>query len=166
MRVFYIFLSWRVKAIASLIFIYLHLEKISRRHYLRMTSLPKQHVINLLLDDQYLKKAESYYLSIGNLTSKQQQKIKSSIVDTNSQLNEVLSYASPPICKLHPHGDIISQLYKPTFHSSHLSHNIPYGSTATIQVFYLPWWRYSYLTQSSMTELLLSVSQYWNLHLG
>jgi len=82
-----------------------------------MTSLPKQHVINLLLDDQYLKKAESYHLLIRNLTSKQQQKIKSSIVDTNSQLNEVLSYASSPICKLHPHDDIISQLYKPTFHS-------------------------------------------------
>ena len=43
----------------------------------------------MLLDDKYSKKAEPHYLSIGNLTSKQQQKIKSSIVDTNNQLNEV-----------------------------------------------------------------------------
>ena len=49
-----------------------------------------------------------------------------------------VSYASPPIWKLHPHGDIISQLYKPAFYSSHLSHNTPYGSAATIQVFCLP----------------------------
>jgi len=53
-----------------------------------------------------------------------------------------LSYASPPIWKLHLHGDIISQLYKPTFHGSHLSCNMPYGSAATIWIFYLPWWKF------------------------
>ena len=62
------------------------------------------------------------------------------------------------IWKLHPHSDITSQLYKPTFYSGHLSYNMSYSSDATIQVFCLPWQRYSYLTQSSMIELLLSVS--------
>ena len=76
-----------------------------------------------------------------------------------------MSYASPPIWKLHPCGDIISELYKPTFHSGHFSCNTSDDGTATIWVFHLPQQRYSYSTQSSMTELPLSVSQYWNLHL-
>jgi len=33
-----------------------------------------------------------------------------------------------------------------------------YGGAATIQVFHLPWQRYSYSTQSSMMELPLTVS--------
>ena len=49
---------------------------------------------------------------------------------------------------------------------AHLSHNTSYGGAATIWVFCLPWRRYSYSTWSSMTELFLSVSQYWNLCLG
>ena len=28
----------------------------------------------------------------------------------------------------------------------------PYGSDVTIQIFYISWWRYSYLTQSSIAE--------------
>jgi len=31
-----------------------------------------------------------------------------------------LSYASPPAWKLHPHSDINSKLYKPTFLATHL----------------------------------------------
>ena len=49
----------------------------------------------------------------------------------------ILLYASPSNWKLHPHGDIISKLYKPTFYSSHLFCNMSYGSAVTIQVFYL-----------------------------
>ena len=47
----------------------------------------------------------------------------------------LISYTSLPIQKLHPHSDIIFQLYKPAFHDSYLSHNIPYSSATTIQVF-------------------------------
>ena len=49
---------------------------------------------------------------------------------------------------------------------AHLSRNISHGGSATLQIFRLPWRRYFYSTQSSMTELLLSVSQYWNLRSG
>ena len=77
-----------------------------------------------------------------------------------------MSYASLLVWKWYSYSDINSKLYKPIFHGSHLSHNTSYGSAATIWVFYLLWQRYSYSTQSSMMELLLSVSQYWNLHLG
>ena len=69
-----------------------------------------------------------------------------------------LSYASPSVWKLHPHSEVTPKTYKPTFHGSHLSRNTSYGSTATLWVFHLPWQGYSYLTQSSMMELLLSVS--------
>jgi len=40
-----------------------------------------------------------------------------------------------------------------------------YSGATIIWVFHLPQQRYFYLTWSSMTELLLSVSQHWNLHL-
>jgi len=40
--------------------------------------------------------------------------------------------------KLHPHGDAISEPYKPAFHGGHLSHNTSHGGAATFQVFYLP----------------------------
>ena len=71
-----------------------------------------------------------------------------------------MSYASPLIWKLHPCGEVTSKIYKPAFHGSHLSRNISHGSAVTIQVFCLPQQRYSYSTQSSMTKLLLSVSQH------
>ena len=69
-------------------------------------------------------------------------------------------YASLLIQKLHPHGEVTSKSYKPAFHGGHLSCNTSYGGAATIWIFRLPWQRYSYSTQSSMTELLLSVSQH------
>ena len=67
-----------------------------------------------------------------------------------------------PSGKLHPRGDATSEPYKPAFHGGHLSRNTSYGSAVTLWVFRLPWRRYSYSTQSSMTELILSVSQHWN----
>ena len=79
--------TWGVEAIAKLIPIHLHLDKVSRKHHLRIVSLPKQHTLNLLLNSQYLKKTKLHYISMDNLTSIQYQKIKSSIVDTDNQLN-------------------------------------------------------------------------------
>ena len=69
------------------------------------------------------------------------------------------------ICKstcleIHLHGEVISKSHKPAFHGGYFSRNISYGGAAIIWVFRLPQWGYSYPTQSSMTELLLSVSQH------
>ena len=75
-------------------------------------------------------------------------------------------YTSPPVQKQCSCGETTSEPYKPTFHGSHLSRNMSYGSAAILRVFCLPWWRYSYSTQSSIMELLLSVSQHWNFCLG
>ena len=54
-----------------------------------MATLSKQHAINSLLDEHYLKKAISYYLLMGSLTNKQYFKVKSLIVDSNNHLNKV-----------------------------------------------------------------------------
>jgi len=59
----------RIRFRAELIPIYLHLDKVSRKQHLRIASLSKQHTLNSFLDSQHLKKAKSYHLSIGNLTS-------------------------------------------------------------------------------------------------
>lgn len=74
------YISQGIEVIAGLILIYLYLNKNSGRHQLRMASLSKHHVLNSLLDKQHSKKAKPYCLSLGNLTTKQQLKIKSSIV--------------------------------------------------------------------------------------
>jgi len=92
MEVFYTSPSWGVEAIAGLIPIHLYLSKVSGRHHLRIVSLPKQHALNSLLDNQHLKKAKPHCLSMDNLTSKQYQKIKSLIMDTNSWLNEIFPF--------------------------------------------------------------------------
>jgi len=52
-------------------------------------SLPKQHVINFLLNNHYSKNVKPYCLSIDKLIDKQYLKIKSLIVDTNNCLNKV-----------------------------------------------------------------------------
>ena len=75
--------------------------------------------------------------------------------------NEYVCYMQvPPIWKTTSRGDATSEPYKPAFHSGHLSRNTFYSGAATFWIFHLPRRRYSYSTQSSMTELLLSVSQH------
>ena len=70
------------------------------------------------------------------------------------------------ICQVHSSRKHISIVYSLPTIKVYLFCNMPYSSAVTIWVFHLPWWRYSYSTWSSMTELLLSVSQHWNLHSG
>ena len=94
---FHILPLWGVKAIASLIPIHLHLNKIGGRHHLQMAFLPKYHTFNSLMDDHYSKKAKSHCLSMSKMIDKQQYRIKSSIIDFNNQLNK----AFPTFDKLH-----------------------------------------------------------------
>jgi len=65
-----------------------------------------------------------------------------------------LSGNNVPVVKLPPNHT------SPPSMAATFSHNTSHGGAATIQVFYLLWQRYFYSTQSSMTELLLSVSQH------
>ena len=84
-----------IKALARLIPIYLHLNKLSSRAQLRVSSLLFNHTIWSLLEIQYSIYSTSHYLSIENMTSKQRLKIKSSITDVNIYLNGlILSFDS------------------------------------------------------------------------
>jgi len=74
----------------------------------------------------------------------------------------ILSYASLSIWKLYHCSKVTSKTYNLAFYGSYLSCNISYGSAVIIWVFCLLWQRYFHSTQSSMTELLLLVSQHWN----
>ena len=78
-----------IKAIASLIPIYLHLQKISGRFQLRMQLLSPNHIIKSFLDTRHSNNDNNYCLLLKKLTSKQQLNIKGSIVDINSRLNRI-----------------------------------------------------------------------------
>ena len=59
-------------------------------HHLWVTSLPMQYAINALLDKQHFKQAKPHHMATSQLTPKQNQKIKSPIIDINHHLNQVL----------------------------------------------------------------------------
>jgi len=75
--------TWGIETIASLILIHLHPNKISEKQHLRTV---------FLLKDQHSKKTKPHQLSLKNLTSKQYQKIKSSVVDSNTRLNSLFPF--------------------------------------------------------------------------
>ena len=60
---------------------FLYPEKLSRRYHLRISTLPKYHALNFLLDFQHIKETKLYCFSMEHLTDKQHSKLKSSIID-------------------------------------------------------------------------------------
>jgi len=78
------------EAIAGLIPIHLHLNKINGQQQLKTASLPANHMINYLMENQHSNNSTPHCLSLKKLTSKQQLKVKSSIVDANNHLNRIL----------------------------------------------------------------------------
>ena len=73
-----------IKSIASLIPIQLYLQKLSGRNQLKIATLPYNHIIKLLLERNHTPNSIFHYLTLKNMTSKQQQKIKNLIVDINN----------------------------------------------------------------------------------
>jgi len=82
--------TWEVEAIAGLIPIHFHLDKLIGCHHLWVVSLPKQHAINTLLDKHHSKQATPHHMVTSQLTFKQNLKIKSPIVNINHCLNQIL----------------------------------------------------------------------------
>ena len=72
-----------IEAIAGLIPIQLYLWKLSSRNQLQMATLSYNHIIKSLLERRYAENSQSHHLTLGNITSKQQQKLKDSIVNMN-----------------------------------------------------------------------------------
>ena len=83
---FYIFFSWRIEAIASLISIQLYLDKLSSRYQLRTASLCNNHVIKSFFEHYLMSDSIPHCLLLDNVTLKQRLKIKSSIIDINNHL--------------------------------------------------------------------------------
>jgi len=77
-----------------------------------MEILPKQHIINLLLDKHHSKRAELYCISITYLTSKQCLKIKKSVINTNNWLNEVFLSFDSLNKEISPGFHLINILFK------------------------------------------------------
>jgi len=100
-------------------------------HYLWIASLPIQYAINALLDKQHSKQVKPHHMAISQLTSKQNQKIKSLIVNINHHLNQVL-----------PAFDNLNKELSPGFHlvdifSDYFSFNIVKHKDAKARIAYL-----------------------------
>jgi len=81
--------SLGIEAIASLIPIHLHLQKLSERIQLQTYSLLPNHIINSILEVRHSFNKEHHLLSMENITTKQKLKIKESIIDANNRLNGI-----------------------------------------------------------------------------
>jgi len=84
-----------IKAIAGLISIHLHLQKLYGHVFLQAHSLPQNHIINLFLEPRNPNFQESHQLSLDNLMPKQQSSIKGPIVDMDNKFNKVFPSFSP-----------------------------------------------------------------------
>jgi len=91
LSIFYTSLTLGIKAITGLIPIQLHLQKLSGRNQLWIATLSHYHIIKLLLERSNAPKSQLYYLMLGNMIFKQQQRIKDSIVDINNQLHKIFT---------------------------------------------------------------------------
>ena len=89
LEAFYTSPSLGIKAIASLVPIYLHLQKLGSRFQLRTQSLPSNYIIKLLMESRHLDSDNHHQLSLEKLILKQQLSLKSSIMDTNNRLNRI-----------------------------------------------------------------------------
>ena len=83
------------KAIASLILIHLHLQKLRGIFYLRAHSHSLNHIIKLILEMRSLNNVEPHCLLLERLIPRQYAIIKSLIVDIDNRFNEVFLFFSP-----------------------------------------------------------------------
>jgi len=88
--------------------------------------LSHNYAIKLLLERRYMLDLQSYYLSLEKITSKQQEKIKSSIIDTNNCLNGIFPSFNSLNSEFHPRSRLID------IFSSHFSfHKANYHNKET-----------------------------------
>ena len=88
-----------IEAIAGLITIYLHLQKLNRKFHLWAYSLPPNHIINSILNPRDSSNQEPYWLLLDKLTPRQCSIIKGPLVDMDNRYNEIFPFFSPFNCK-------------------------------------------------------------------
>jgi len=96
-----------IKAIAELIPIHLHLQKLSGRSQLRAHTLPDNHIIRLLMDNKPYSPFFSHALSLGLLTKRQCGLLKSHMVDIDNRFNEVFPVFDSINPEFHPSNRIM-----------------------------------------------------------
>ena len=84
-----------LKAIAELIPINLHLQKLSRRSQLRAHTLPNNHILQSLMEPKTNVLFKPYSLSLGFLSKCQCELIKGPVVDMDNHFNEVFPSFDP-----------------------------------------------------------------------
>ena len=78
----------RVKTIAGLVPIHLHLKKLYRRYLLRQSSLLSNHIIHSILSSNRSQEQKCHNASINPLMAKQRIWLKSPLIDINKKCNK------------------------------------------------------------------------------
>jgi len=79
----------KIKAIAGLIPMHLHLWKLSSRNQLQTATLPYNYVVNMLLKRNHINNLSQHQILLKAMTLSQKLNIKSFIVNANNCLNGV-----------------------------------------------------------------------------
>ena len=117
LRMFHTLLSLGIKAIAGLIPIYLHLQKLSSIFQLRMHMLPPNHIVKSLLESRHMNVNSIHWLLLKRLMPRQQLLLKVPIVDANNRLNEIFPSFDPFNNEFSP-GDRLIDIF-PSYFSLH-----------------------------------------------
>ena len=96
--IFKISSSEDIEAIAGLILIKLHLQKLMGRSQLCMLALPSNHIICSLMDSPFNSPKRHHSVFLKSLTSCQRLNIKGHLVDSNNKAYEIF----PSFFPLHP----------------------------------------------------------------
>ena len=105
---------YSIEAIAGLIPIRLHLQKLSGRSQLRGHTLPTNHIIRSLLDNSPNHPSSPHNLSLSMLTKRQCGLLKSHVIDIDNRFNKVFPAFDPINLELQP-GNRISDTFSNQF---------------------------------------------------
>jgi len=100
-------LSLGVEAIAELILINLHLQKLSGRLYLQAHSLLSNHILCSLMENKSNMPSQQHSLSLNSLTKHQHELIKGYLVNMDNHFNEVFPLFDPLNPEFSPGNRII-----------------------------------------------------------
>ena len=112
------FPSYNVKAIADLIPINLHLQKLSSHSQLQVSKLPSSHLICSLIDSQLNSSSNLNSIALNSLTNRQCSLVKGHLVDIANRSNKYFPSFSPLDLEFSPGLRVIDKF------SEHISFNI------------------------------------------
>jgi len=113
------FLSFGIEAIAKLIPINFHLQKLGGRSQLQAHSLPSSHLIQSLIDSSHNASTSHHLALLNSLTSHQQSLIKSHLVNMDNRFNEIFSSFTPLYSELSPGHRVIDNFSDRFFFNLH-----------------------------------------------